>query len=218
MADYRFSAPPDRILAILRRLTGAADETLSATEDALARKLTADLDVHRGNALVFAGGTEPPEIQELAQQLGAPPPRSWPQAGLTQLAQELDAGRVKQLFILGGNPAYTAPADLGFSHHLQKAAFTVHLSLYRDETSQLCRWHLPETHFLEAWSDLLASDGATATLLQPAISPLYDGKSVHEVLSMLLGSFESSSYEIVRQTWNAGRGQGFRDLLGTISS
>ena len=137
------------------------------------------------------------------------PPRSWPQAGLTQLAQELDAGRVKQLFILGGNPAYTAPADLGFSHHLQKAAFTVHLSLYRDETSQLCRWHLPETHFLEAWSDLLASDGATATLLQPAISPLYDGKSVHEVLSMLLGLFESSSYEIVRQTWNAGLAKDF---------
>ena len=209
MADYRLCAPPDRIVAILRRLAGAADETLSATEDALARKLTADLASHRGNALVVAGGAEPPEVQELAQQLGAAPPRSWPPVSLTQLAQDLEAGQVKQLFILGGNPAYTAPADLGFSRRLQKAAFTVHLSLYRDETSQLCRWHLPETHFLEAWSDLLASDGATATILQPAIAPLYDGKSVHEILSMLLGSFESSSYEIVRQTWSVGRGKDF---------
>lgn len=98
---------------------------------------------------------------------------------------------------------------MDFSRRLQKAAFTVHLSVYRDETSQLCRWHLPETHFLEAWSDLLASDGATATILQPAIAPLYDGKSVHEILSMLLGSFESSSYEIVRQTWSVGRGKDF---------
>ena len=212
MADYRCCAPPDRIVAILRRLAGAAGETLSPTEEALTGKLSMDLAAHRSNTLVIVGGAEPQEIRHLAQQLGAAPTRLWPSAGLTQLAQDLDADRVKQLFVLGGNPVYTAPADLGFSALLQKAAFTVHHSLYRDETSQLCRWHLPETHFLEAWSDLLASDGVTGTITQPAIAPLYDGKSVHEILSMLLGSFGSSSYEIVRQTWGRGRGKEFESF------
>jgi MoCo/4Fe-4S cofactor protein with predicted Tat translocation signal len=209
MADYRLGAPPDRLLAVLRRLTGAANETLSPAENAFARRLSADLSAHRAKALVVAGGTEPPEVQQLAQQLGAIPTRPWPKDGLTHLSQDLDAGRIKQLFILGGNPAYTAPYDLGFPQRLKKAAFTVHLSQYRDETSQLCRWHLPETHFLESWSDLLASDGVTGTILQPAIAPLYDGKSIHEVLSMLMGAFGSSSFEIVRQTWSEGRDKDF---------
>ncbi len=211
MADYHLCAPPDRIAVVLRQVTGAAGETVSAGEEAFVRKLTADLAGHRGNTLVLAGETEPPEIRQLAEQLGAAPAQPTPE-GLTQLAQDLDAGRVKQLFILGGNPAYTAPADLGFAERLQKAAFTVHLSLYRDETSRLCRWHLPETHFLESWSDLLASDGVTGTILQPAIAPLYDGKSVHDILSMLLGSFQSSSYDIVRQTWSAGRVSDFESF------
>jgi MoCo/4Fe-4S cofactor protein with predicted Tat translocation signal len=209
MADYRLSAPPDRIAAVLRRLTGAAGETLNAPEDAFVRKLTADLAGHRGNTLVLAGESEPPETRQLARQLGAAPVGPAPPEGLSQLAQDLEGGRIKQLFILGGNPAYTAPADLGFAERLQKAAFTVHLSLYRGETSRLCRWHLPETHFLEAWSDLLASDGITATIMQPTIAPLYDGRSVHEILSTLLGDFRGTSYDIVRQTWAAGRGGDF---------
>ena len=57
----------------------------------------------------------------------------------------------------------------------------VHLGLYEDETSALCQWHLPEAHFLEAWSDARAYDG-TATIVQPLIEPLYGGKSAHEVL------------------------------------
>ena len=83
---------------------------------------------------------------------------------------------------------------------MAKATFTVHLSLYQDETSLGCRWHLPETHFLEAWSDILASDG-TATIIQPTIDPLYAGKSMHEVLAMLTEDFQPSGYEAVRTTW-----------------
>ena len=36
---------------------------------------------------------------------------------------------------------------------------SVHLGLYEDETSARCQWHLPATHFLEAWSDARAFDG-----------------------------------------------------------
>ena len=67
---------------------------------------------------------------------------------------------------------------------------------------------MPETHFLEAWSDVLASDG-TPTIIQPVIDPLYTGRSAHEVLAMLTEDFQPGGYEIVRATWQAGRGDDF---------
>jgi anaerobic selenocysteine-containing dehydrogenase len=39
---------------------------------------------------------------------------------------------------------------------MKKAALRVHLSLYEDETSEVCQWHLPEAHYLETWGDARA--------------------------------------------------------------
>ena len=86
---------------------------------------------------------------------------------------------------------------------MAKVSFAVHLSLYQDETSQRCRWHLSETHFLEAWSDVLASDG-TPTIIQPVIDPLYAGRSVHEVLALLTEDFQPNGYEIVARDMAGG--------------
>ena len=69
--------------------------------------------------------------------------------------------------------------------------------------AECCHWHIPETHYLEAWSDARAFDG-TVTILQPLIAPLYGGKSAHELLAALMGQPDRSSYSIVRDYW---RGQ-----------
>ena len=212
MADQRLSVPPDRLAAVLRRLTGNVDENLDAHEEAFAQNLAADLAKHRGSALVLAGDKEPVLIRTLAGSLpgaqgGGNFLRPEPD-GLTRLVQDLNSRTVKNLFILGGNPVYTAPPELQFGTQLAKASFAVHLSLYKDETSQLCRWHLPETHFLEAWSDILASDG-TPTIIQPVIDPVYSGKSTHEVLALLAQDFQPSGYESVRTTWRTGREDDF---------
>ena len=77
----------------------------------------------------------------------------------------------------------------------------VHLSLFQDETSRQCHWHLPEAHYLEAWSDTLAYDG-TASIVQPLIEPLYQGRSAHEVLALLADAArDAPGYEIVRGYW-----------------
>jgi MoCo/4Fe-4S cofactor protein with predicted Tat translocation signal len=206
MADQRLSGPPDRIAAVLRRLNGAVGETLTLRESDFADRLSADLARHRGKAVIVSGATEPAEIRGLAAQLAGEdaPAQTLLAEDLMVLAGDLNAGKVKQLFILGGNPVYSAPAGLDFGQALRKAEFAVHLSLYQDETSQLCRWHLPMAHFLETWSDLLASDG-TGTILQPAIAPLYQGRSSHEIVAMLLGEFPSDGYEIVRATWRGAQ-------------
>ena len=62
----------------------------------------------------------------------------------------------------------------------------IHLSLYEDETAELCHWHVPEAHFLESWGDARAYDG-TVSIIQPLIAPLYDGKSAHEILAVFSG-------------------------------
>ncbi len=210
MADQRLSAPPDRIAAVLRRVGGAFDEKLDAREEAFAQSLAADLKKHEGRTIVTAGEVEPMEIRHLTAALTHEPvePRTNGAADLGRLLVDLDAGLVKHLFILGGNPVYNTPSEMRFVERMKKATFTTHLSLYRDETSQLCRWHLPETHFLETWSDICATDN-TATIMQPVIDPLYGGKSIHEVLAMMTEDFQPSGYEIVRATWNADRREDF---------
>jgi len=109
---------------------------------------------------------------------------------------------VDTLLILGANPAYDAPADLDFAGALSGGAIKlrIHLGLHDDETAQLCHWHIPEAHFLEAWSDLRALDG-TVTIQQPMIAPLYQGKSAHDVLAVFLGEPNRSGLEIVRDHW-----------------
>jgi molybdopterin-containing oxidoreductase family iron-sulfur binding subunit len=100
------------------------------------------------------------------------------------LVQEIDAGHVEMLVIIGGNPAYNTPADLRLNQNrLANVSLRVHHGLYNDETAELCHWHVPATHYLESWSDTRSYDG-TVTIVQPLIEPLYDGKSVHELLAL----------------------------------
>src|SRR5439155_27304475 len=102
-------------------------------------------------------------------------------ASLRDLLQAIDAGRVELLVILGGNPVYNTPADLKLDQNrMSKVQLRVHLSLYRDETSELCHWHVPETHYLEAWSDTRKYHD-TVTIVQPLIESLYQNKSAHHM-------------------------------------
>ena len=103
-------------------------------------------------------------------------------ASLRALVGDMAAGRVEVLLMLGGNPVFTAPADLGFAFQLDKVALRAHLSQTVDETSALCHWHINEAHFLESWGDIRSVDG-TVTVMQPLIAPLYGGKSALELVA-----------------------------------
>jgi molybdopterin-containing oxidoreductase family iron-sulfur binding subunit len=119
---------------------------------------------------------------------------------LRSLVADMNAGAVQLLLILSANPVYTAPVDLDFATVMKKVPTSVHLGLYADETAAASTWHIPETHFLEAWSDARAFDG-TATIMQPLIEPLYaDAHSAHEILPLFGGS-QRTSYDEVRRRW-----------------
>ncbi len=110
----------------------------------------------------------------------------------------MNGGKVDLLVILGGNPAYDAPADLNFADALKngKVPLRVHYGLYQNETAELCQWHVNATHELEAWGDARAYDG-TVSIIQPLIAPLYNGKSALEFVALLSGQADATGYDLV---------------------
>ncbi len=127
---------------------------------------------------------------------------------LSDLTDDLAAGKVDQLAMIGVNPVYDAPADLGFAAHAQKAAFRLHAGCYADETAGLATWHIPLSHPLESWSDARSIDG-TASIVQPLIRPLYGSTTEHAVIALLTGQADASPYDLVRETWRGNAGADF---------
>jgi molybdopterin-containing oxidoreductase family iron-sulfur binding subunit len=176
-----------------------------------------DLHEHSGSSIVIAGDHQPPEVHAMVhsinQSLGnvgktvfyTDPVDANPvnqSESLKELVADMRSGKVDMLVILGGNPAYDSPADLGFADALKSTNIPVriHHGLYQDETAELCQWHVNDAHYLEAWSDGRAYDG-TVSIVQPLIAPLYDGKSTHEILALLAGQSGTSGHDIVKGYW-----------------
>jgi MoCo/4Fe-4S cofactor protein with predicted Tat translocation signal len=189
---------------------GAAGQEISGQEIDFAKLLAADLAGHRGSGVILVGPRQEPAVHALAAVLNRvlgstldytadpDPDRPSHLQAISALAASMSSGSVQTLLILGGNPAYDAPADLQFRELLAKVPLSIHLSQYDDETSQHCTWHLPRAHGLEAWGDGAAWDG-TLTMRQPLIAPLYDGRSAAEVLALASGLKVTSGHELVRE-------------------
>ncbi len=176
-----------------------------------------ELLVHRGSSLVLVGDHQSPEVHALAHAMNAKldnvgktvfytdPVDANPvnqTESLKELVADMNAGKVDLLIILGGNPAYDAPADLNFADVLKsgKVPLRVHHGLYQNETAELCQWHVDATHELEAWGDARAYDG-TVSIIQPLIAPLYNGKSALEFVALLNGQTDALGYDLVRAYW-----------------
>jgi molybdopterin-containing oxidoreductase family iron-sulfur binding subunit len=221
MADHRLrmrSGDVPEFVADLARELGLLPAGLNVLNNDPRRRwlaaLARDLKKNAGRSLVVAGPRQPAAVHAAAhwinQALGnagktvtyVETPRRPQIAALKELAAEMAAGRVETLVILGGNPAYDAPADLEFSRFVKKVAVTIHLGVERNETGVLAKWHLPEAHYLECWGDARALDG-TASIQQPLIQPLYGGRTAVETLALISGHKDQRAYDIVRNCWLA---------------
>jgi molybdopterin-containing oxidoreductase family iron-sulfur binding subunit len=223
MADHRLPMQATEIEGFARALAQALGVDVgaggaTAPQGVPAKWLQAlakDLQAQHGASIIVVGEAQPPVVHALAhamnQALGnvgqtvlyTEPVEIEPAdqlQSLRELVTDMAAGRVDTLVIIGGNPVLTAPADFEFAEQLAKIRLPINLSLYNDETAALCHWHIPETHYLETWSDARAFTGV-ASIIQPLIAPLYQNKSVHELLAVLLGQYGRSSYDIVREYW-----------------
>jgi molybdopterin-containing oxidoreductase family iron-sulfur binding subunit len=219
--------------ALLREATAHTDSAdgLRALLDPLAqwhaspevaqwvRVVAKDLVSHKGRSLVIAGGSQPAVVHALAALLNvalgnvgrtvrfvvpAILGAGTNAHGLEPLLADLDAGHVKTLVILGGNPSYTAPVDLDFGSRIQKAKNTAYLGAYDNETAKNCDWLIPGAHYLESWGDTRALDGTTS-IVQPLIAPLFGGRTTGEILGVLSGRVDGPGYEGLVEHWRAER-------------
>jgi len=237
MADHRLALRASDVegfaRAVAAQLGVKGTSSASAPPDIPAGWIPAlarDLQKHSGSSLVIAGDQQPPVVHALAHAMNhalgnigktvmctdsiEANPVDQTQS-LRDLVNDIRAGSVDTLIIIGGNPVYNAPADLDLRslffppapapdapHPPSKVKLKIHLSLYHNETSELCDWHIPECHYLESWGDARAYDG-TVSIIQPLISPLYQSKSAHELLAVLLGEAGNSAHDIVHDFWKS---------------
>ena len=231
VADHRLALATSKIetaLFVLARLVGLKVREaipLSPPEGEWLNKLARDLMDNRGQSLVLVGEAQPPVAHALAaainEKLGNSgktvayseiPQESGlghlPQyvtdshGGLRQLASDIKNGIVDFVLCLECNPVFTAPRDLHLADLWGQIGFTAHVGLSLDETGKQSTWHVPLAHFLESWGDVRALDG-TASLTQPLIAPLYDGRTLSQVLAAALGKGQATSYELVREYWKS---------------
>jgi molybdopterin-containing oxidoreductase family iron-sulfur binding subunit len=190
--------PPEPALAALearwvQRLRSTGPDSLLIAGDCLSPQ--AHALVHAMNQRLGAAGR--------TVDLIAPTDRAAEVEPLADLLRDCAAGQVDTLIVLDCNPLHEAAPALDVAGALQRVPFSAHLGLYRDETAQLCSWQLPLSHGFESWSDATAHDGS-ATVIQPAIAPLYDSRSAHELLALLQGE-QPDGHALVRAHWQAGQ-------------
>jgi len=223
-ADHRMPVKPSQVEWVARAIAAAVgvqgiEPGAQASPGVSAewiRSVVADLQQHRGASIVLAGEHQTPAVHALAHAINAAlgnagktviyidPIEVQPvneMESIRELTADMNAGAVETLLIIGGNPVYNAPADLAFEKALDKVKLRLRLGIYNDETSYRCHWFVPQTHYLESWSDERAFDG-TACVVQPLIAPLYENHSAHEVLGALLGDPGRTPHQWVRDYWS----------------
>jgi MoCo/4Fe-4S cofactor protein with predicted Tat translocation signal len=223
-ADHRLPLRPSEIEQFARALAAklglGGSGTLSPAAEKWLDGVAKDLQGHRGSSLVIAGEQQSAEVHALAHAINAAlsnvgnslyytePVEANPTnqlESLRELCADMDAGKVDTLVILGGNPVYDTPHDFDFASKLRKVRNAVHLSPYFDETAQHCRWHVAESHYLEAWGDTRAFDG-TVSVIQPLIAPLYYTRSAHDVLAAYSDKPGVNAYDAIRDRLKAAAG------------
>jgi molybdopterin-containing oxidoreductase family iron-sulfur binding subunit len=235
MADHRLplrpSAFPSLVLALAAAVGVPGVTAPAGLDERTARFVAAaarDLAAHRGRALVVAGDALPAAAHALVHAINAAlgaagetvvytePLEADPVDGLASLGElvaELAAGKVEVLIVSGVNPAYDAPADLGFAAAVNREGTArFHHGLHFDETAELCQWHAPAAHYLEAWGDLRAADGSVC-FVQPLIEPLYGGRSAIELFAAAAGQADATGHDLLRAQWSALSDDDFRKAL-----
>ncbi len=245
-ADHRLRCPVSQIAVIAHALAakilaGTNDSGLGSVmgnfqapgvatfDEKWISSLANDLMAKPGASLVLVGPSQPVAVQLLVYAINAAlknigqtlvvrqAPQNPRTIGISQLASDINDRRIKQLFILGGDPVYNAPRGLAQDREsklpidwadLQKKVPEIaRLGYHEDATSALSHWHVPLAHYLESWGDALTSGGDYLSI-QPMILPLFGGLSEIELLNALLGRPKPEGPELVQETFRGTNASG----------
>lgn len=227
-ADHRIAVKPSEIYGLTRLLAYhlgvLPKEKIPLSLEPWNKKIALiakELLKNKSQSMVLAGDNQEVDVHVLVHAINEKlqnnnstvsyiepvPYQNMSSISLEQLCDDLKKSQVTMLLIMSANPAYNTAKKFEFENLIKKAKTSIHLGLYENETAYHCQWHLPESHFLECFSDLRAFDG-TVSMQQPLITPLYETRSALELLAFLLSGKDMSSYEILKSYW---QGKGISD-------
>ena len=222
MADHRLRVPSSNIASFATQLAaalgaGGAGSSFAVSSDSnintWVTELAKDLQNAKGRSLIVCGSQQPAAVHAIVHEMNRVLGNDGstvkvlqtksvqvPTATISELTEQISQGAVKTLLVIGGNPAFDAPADLGFADVLGKVEQVIRLGLYVDETSAISTTHVPAAHFLESWGDSLSYEGLYLCQ-QPLIMPLYNGVSEIELLAELASLPKAKGAEHVQNTF-----------------
>ncbi len=205
-ADERFTHRPSQTGAVAVALLAALKEGVTApviadsTLKAGIAKVAADLKAAHGKAVVLSGSNDAhvqTVINAINDVIGANGTtidwvahnknRKGIDKEFSDLLTQMESGQVGAILIQGANPAYHYFDAERFKKALSKVGTSVSFGERLDETTELCKYVLPTSHFLECWGDAEPKAGYFS-FLQPTIDPL----------------FKTRPYQDALLKWNAG--------------
>jgi molybdopterin-containing oxidoreductase family iron-sulfur binding subunit len=185
------------------------------------KKTAAELWAAKGKSLVVCGTNNIGEqllvaaINKLLESFGstitfdnAPLFRQGIDKDIQGLLKEIESGVIDAVFVWGANPAFDLPNATKFREAFSKVKMKVSFALTPDETTELCDFVAPNSHFLESWGDAEPKQGYYS-LIQPTISPLFDTRQAELSLLTWAGSTELNAsseqpyYEYLKSNWQS---------------
>ncbi len=215
-ADERFLHRPSEAGAVAVALLNAVNGQSVSVSDAKLKagiiKTAKELNANKGAALVVSGSNDVNvqivvnAINEALQSGGKTidwsrinNTRQGVDGDFAKLVDDMNAGTVGALLIHGANPAYTWCNADKFASGIKKVKLSVSFNSKNDETTQLCKYSIPDHHYLESWGDAEAKTGYFS-LMQPTINPLFKTRQWQD--SLLKWSGATTDYAgLVKTNW-----------------
>ncbi|HEX6914509.1 MAG TPA: TAT-variant-translocated molybdopterin oxidoreductase [Chitinophagaceae bacterium] len=219
-ADERYLCLPSQLGMVAAALLGAvsgqggvaiADKALA---DGIAR---AAAELKKGGGLVVCGSNDV-NVQVIVNAINAAigangttidwsVPVNYRQGidnDMATLVADMKAGTVGALLVHGANPAYSWVDAAGFTDAIKNVPVTVSFNPKMDETAKLCKYIIPDHHYLESWGDAEPKAGHYS-FIQPTIYPLFKTRQWQD--SLLKWSGNDMPYAaFLKQYWSAKSG------------
>ncbi len=104
---------------------------------------------------------------------------------IENLVDQINAEKIKVLFVHGVNPVYEFPAGLHFANALVNVPQVISFASFPDETAMQADYVFPDHTGLEAWGYQKIATGGDRPVIsgaQPVVSPYYNTRATADVL------------------------------------
>jgi MoCo/4Fe-4S cofactor protein with predicted Tat translocation signal len=220
-ADERYTHRPSETGAVVASLLSVVNGGVSTIKDAKLAKgveaAAAALKNAGGNAVVVCGSNDVNTqvlVNAINNTIGAYGKTiNWNatintiqgnDAAMDMLIKQMSAGSIGTIIMHDVNPVYDYYNGKAFATALTKVANSISFADSITETAGLCKYIIPDGHFLESWGDAEIVTGYVS-LIQPTINRLFKSRSWQT--SLLKWSGNDTDYETYwRTAWVAKAG------------